>query len=314
MLKFDKIKIVTCLNDIAITEEGSFVKTIEHDKVVTYKYHQERPFLLDIKLDYQENEAVIEFTGKVLGERYPELITLANIKDCFKAINDLGYCRIDIDATLEHAEVVKCDVTSDIDCDDVPALCTYMRSHVVNYNQYRCTQLKNGNLVIEKNVTTNKYRKRMVVYDKSKEMRRADNKAFVDEHNLCGAFDNKVRFEVNLNSKSQICKSLGIDNTSLLAVLSSTANPIYAFVTQAIEDKAEDVHYSNFKEYCSALVLRDCDYDLAKVEARLRGLYGPGRSIPKMMEKYRVLLDNNGGSKGRNLFQAAINQLGNVLN
>lgn len=309
MLKFDKIKIVTDIQDITIIDPSSFEATLENGKVKAQKYHQEVPSLLNVKVDYVENEAVLEFTGKVLGERYPELITINTIRDCFEAINQLGFCCIDIDAILEHADVVKCDVTCDINCGDIQSLCSYMRMHITNYSLYRCALLRNGNMVIEKNVTSDKCKKRMVIYDKGKEMNKAINKDFVEANHLEGAFDGKCRFEINLNSKQQIRDSLNVSNTKLMTVLAATANPISEFVSQVVTSQSSDVKCSSFKEYYQTLILKDCDYDLAKVEARLRSLYGAGRSIPKMMQVYRDLLDKNNGKEENELFLAATEQL-----
>ena len=184
-----------------------------------------------------------------------------------------------------------------------------MRMHITNYSLYRCALLRNGNMVIEKNVTSDKCKKRMVVYDKGKEMSKAINREFVEANHLEGAFDGKCRFEINLNTKQQIRDSLDIPDTKLLTVLAASANPISDFVSQVVASKSVDAKCSNYKEYCHTLILKDCDYDLAKVEARLRSLYGAGRSIPKVMQPYRDLLDKNNGKEGDNLFLAAIEQL-----
>lgn len=308
MLTFDKIKLVTTLSDITINDKSVFVSTVENETITALKYHQDKPYLLNIKIDYTSREVVIEFTGKVLGRRYKELISIKTIRDCFSTINDLGFCTIDIDSVLGHAEVVQCDVTSDVDCDNVPQLCSYIRSHISNYNQFKCSLLWNGNLTIERNVTTKKYKRRMVIYDKALEMAKKKNRAFVEANEIQGDFDGKCRLEVNLNSKRQIRDNLGISDNNIMTVLSATLNPIRSFLSEAIRDTSPE-DYSDRKTYFTYLVLRDCDYDLAKVEAKMRELYRKGTNISMVMQPYRDMYDRMDKTTRESSFQSIVNQL-----
>ncbi len=78
-----------------------------------------------------------------------------------------------IDAIDVVNEVVSCDVAKDVQCSDVRKVQSYIRSHISNYNKYVCRALKNGNVVLEKNVTTRKNKKRMTIYDKEQEMKKS---------------------------------------------------------------------------------------------------------------------------------------------
>ena len=62
MITFDKIKLVADISAVERFDETRFEKT-EKDGKYTYNYYQETPCLLVIKVDYRENEVVIEFTG-----------------------------------------------------------------------------------------------------------------------------------------------------------------------------------------------------------------------------------------------------------
>ena len=113
MILFDKLKLICSLDIVENINEQEF-QTIAKDGCVTsYKYQQDQPFYLLIRKDFLHNESVIEFTGKVLLDRYPELINLYNIRFCIEQINRLGLCEIDTDRLLETAIVAKCDVTTD---------------------------------------------------------------------------------------------------------------------------------------------------------------------------------------------------------
>ena len=236
MITFDKLKIVADIQAIKVCDETRF-ELIEKDGIVcSLKYYQEHPFLLMIKVDYECREVVIEFSGKILGKDYPKLISKDTILQCFRAIDALGLCKIDIDAMMD-ADVVKCDVTKDIPVADVPQVTDYIRSHICNYQRFVCRKLKNGNVVVEKNVVSKKTKKRMTIYDKGNEMRRSANRPFVEKYGLEDAFSGMCRFELNLDSKEQIRKSLRIADTKLMTVLSSDADPISDFLDDVVEPR-----------------------------------------------------------------------------
>ena len=91
MITLDKIKIISTLDKIEIIDNTCFQTIIKNDIVVEQKYTAISPFLLYIELDYLENELVIEFTGKILLDRYNELINKDNFKHCLEHVNLLGF-------------------------------------------------------------------------------------------------------------------------------------------------------------------------------------------------------------------------------
>ena len=290
MITFDKLKIVADIQAIKVCDETRF-ELIEKDGIVCLlKYYQEHPFLLMIKVDYECREVVIEFCGKILGKDYPKLISKDTILQCFRAIDALGFCKIDVDAMMD-ADVVKCDVTKDIPVADVPQVTNYIHSHIRNYQLYVCRKLRNGNVVVEKNVVSKKTKKRMTIYDKGNEMRRSANRPFVEKYGLEDAFSGMCRFELNLDSKEQIRKSLRIADTKLMTVLSSDADPISDFLDDVVEPR-ETVPMTDKKSYMTMLVLKDCDFDLEKVEAKMRIFYpSKGTSISRVMEPYKAMME-----------------------
>ena len=308
MITFDKLKLVADISAVVGFDEGQFEKT-EKNGFCTFKHYQEVPYLLAIKIDYPEKEVVLEFTGKVLGSDYPKLISMDTIQQCFQAINSLGIITLDIDAMMD-AEVVKCDVTKDIRFDDIPSLTNYVRQHISNYHRYVCRRLRNNNLVVEKNVTSRKTKKRMTIYDKGKEMLKVENRRFSEAYGLEGAFDGICRFELNLNTKEQIRNSLAIGSTKLQEVLSSNANPIADFLDDVIEDDVLPSSMTDRKTYVTMLILKDCDYDLEKVEAKMRQLYpSRGSNISTIMKPYRQMMEQLNSSKESNLWENVRQQI-----
>ena len=308
MITFDKLKIVADIQAIEVCDETRF-EFIEKDGIVSsLKYYQEHPFLLMIKVDYESKEVVIEFCGKILGKDYPKLISKDTILQCFRAIDALGFCKIDVDAMMD-ADVVKCDVTKDIPVADVSQVTDYIHSHIRNYQLYLCRKLRNGNVVVEKNVVSKKTKKRMTIYDKGNEMRRSANRPFVEEYGLEDAFSGMCRFELNLDSKEQIRKSLCIADTKLMTVLSSDMDPISDFLDDVVEPR-ETVPMTDKKSYVTMLVLKDCDFDLEKVEAKMRILYpSKGTSIGRVMEPYKVMMEQISGQQGAEVWEDVLRKL-----
>ena len=309
MLKFDKIKLVTNVEDIEILDERQFNVTCIGDKISAMKFYQEIPYLMNIKIDFEAAEVVIEFTGKILKSDYKKLISLETIHQCFDNINEMGFCHINVDAVLNHAQIVKCDVTKDITGIDTPQLTSYIRSNLSNYQQYQCRKLRNGNLTIEKNVTTTKTMKRITIYDKGKEMNKASNIRFSQDYGITDNFDGVCRLEMNLNSKQQIRTALGISDTNIMTVLSAKANPILDFMQELVSIPQSDIQVSDKKTYLAMLVLKDNDYDLAKVEAKMREFHPRGTSISKIMETYRSILAQNSDPQPFNNYQTLIEKL-----
>ena len=125
MITLDRLKLVASIDSISILDTSAFETNIKDGQLCSLNFYQQTPFLLRIKIDYVERELVVEFTGKVLLGDYPKLISEETIEQCFLNINALGFCKFDIDKMME-SDVVSCDVTKDIECDDVPQLCTYI--------------------------------------------------------------------------------------------------------------------------------------------------------------------------------------------
>ena len=303
MITLDKIKIVSHISNIELLDENRFKKVIREGRIIERKYYEEK-YLLDITINYEKDELVLEFTGKILEEGYPQLISLRTIGKCFENINSLGLCLIDVEGMMD-SDVVKCDITKDIAVENVPALTKFIRNHNKNYLTILCRKMKNGNMTIEKNVTGKKYKKRMVVYDKGKEMRNADNKQFVQDNGLEGYFDGLCRFELNLNSKEQIRKSLGITNTKLKTVLGAETNPILDFIDEVVKAEIPTTIMTDKKAYITNLVLQDCDYDLERVQAKMREFYpSKGTNMKKVMEPYRLMMEKVEQTDGQEYWNA----------
>lgn len=74
-----------------------------------------------------------------------------------------------------------------------------------------------------------------------------------------------------------------------MEVLRSRRNPIEDFLGDVIQEDTEANVQDTWKAYWQTLVLKDCAFDLARVEAKLREYKGGG--ISKALQPFRELMD-----------------------
>lgn len=293
MLKFDKMKLVTKIDYINDIDYGKFVLNSREDNILYYKYQQERPFYLMAMVNHQHNELILEFTGKILLDNYTNLIDIYTAKDCLSQINRLGICHLDVDSIMQNCNVVKCDVTKDIECKQMQDIITNVRQNLSNYKKWITRPYQKEGISIENVVKTPRYKKRLIIYDKAKELQSTDNRHFLNavsnSDEILSYFNNKIRFELNINTMDQIRNLLNIPNNNLLAVLASKANPILSVIDEAIKYNDCQNRTMNLREYEHCLLLKDCNYDMSAVEARVRTLSAKTTSITRVMKIYKDL-------------------------
>lgn len=290
MLKFDKMKIISRIEDISNIDESVFISNIQGDNLLYYKYHQSKPFQLLIMVNYTNQELVLEFTGKILLNNYKDLINMNTIRQCLDEINRIGICTLNVDGIVLYSYVAKCDVTKDVEVGSFSTLFSQIRQTLSNYRQWICRSYANG-VVVENTVKTPRYKKRLVIYEKEHELQKATNVDFLNvvtnRDELLGSFKNTIRFELNINTMSQIRSMLRIENTSLMAVLLSAANPILDVVNQAIKEFVPSCKpCGRLKDYERSLLLKECGYDLVAVEAKIRELISKNTSLKNVMLPY----------------------------
>ena len=131
------------------------------------------------------------------------------------------------------------------------------------------------------------------IYDKGKEINKISNKSFVDSLKnsrfVTEYFDNIVRFELNLNAMYQIRQLLNIPNNNLINVLRASTNPILTVIDEAVKYVPQQHKAQTLRDYEHELLFKDCDYDMIKVEAKVRALSSKNTSIRRMMQPYKEL-------------------------
>ena len=284
------MKLICPLDIVENVNERVFQTIVRDGLLTSYKYHQDTPFYLLIRKDFIHNESVIEFTGKILSDRYPELINRDNIRYCIEQINRLGICEIDTERLLHTAKVAKCDVTKDVTSTEIKEIITQTKQDLSNYDKWEVEKYPNG-ICLRNKVTTDRYKKRVCIYNKGKELKQQTNSSFLQSlhqsKRLLDYFQDKVRFELNIGTMVQVKRLLKIDDNSLIKVLNSTANPILSVIDEAVKKCTDSRQHTDFKDYVNSLILADNHNDLAELEAKVRALTPKGTIIKRKMKPYR---------------------------
>ncbi len=290
MLQFDRMKLICPLDVVENVNERDFQTIVRDGQLTSYKYHQDTPFYLLIRKDFIHSECIIEFTGKILSDRYPELINLKNIRYCIEKINALGICEIDTERLLQSAKVAKCDVTRDVVSTEFENIKSQIKQSLSNYDKWEVEKYPNG-ICLRNKVTTDRCKKRICIYNKDKELKQQTNSLFLrslhQPQRLLDYFHGKVRFELNIGTMVQVKRLLKIDDNSLIEVLNSTANPLLSVIDEALKKHIDSRQHTDFKDYVNSLILADNHNDLAELEAKIRALTPKGTVIKRKMQPYR---------------------------
>lgn len=290
MLQYDKLKLICPFDVVENVNERVFQTIVRDGQLTSYKYHQDTPFYLLIRKDFINNESVVEFTGKILLDRYPELINRDNIRYCIEQINRLGICEIDTDRLFQTAIVAKCDITKDIPSTQIKDIISQTKQNLSNYDKWEVEKYSNG-ICIRNKVTTDRYKKRVCIYNKERELSAQSNTTFLNAvknpSTLLDYFNGKVRFELNIGTMEQVRRYLQITDNSLNKVLTSTANPILSVLDEALKKDTDTKQHTIFKDYVYSLILADNNNDLAELEAKVRALSPKGTIIKRKMKPYR---------------------------
>lgn len=292
MIKFDKMKLVTDIRNISHIDKAAFTQTYKDGELSNCKYEQKRPFHLSIVANQKQRELTVEFSGKILLDAYPDLINKTNIRKCLEQVNSIGVCVLDVEAFLCDSHVVKCDVTKDITHSDIKGVISDIELNLSNRKKWVAKDYRGG-LTVENVVSTPRCKKRLTVYDKRKELEKADNADFLstvkDKDTLLSYFADKVRFELNINTMAQIRSLLNIPDTKLQTVLNATANPILAVIDKAVRYEKPKVKPQSLRDYERMLLIKECGNDMAEVEAKVRSFSSHNTSITRAMRPFREL-------------------------
>ena len=161
LIKCDTIKIRTNYKylleeKIAFNITNNATKNIEIGRWYNTKYNPSIPYDVYIATNYIHQTLEIEFSSKILLERYPELISKDTIRQCLENLNKLGICTIDIDGVLNNGWVIKADVTKDVDLRLTDEVLNALNQNVANYRRFKWTHYDHKGITFTKDVVYGK--------------------------------------------------------------------------------------------------------------------------------------------------------------
>lgn len=307
MIKFDRIKLLTKAN--YFYELNPDLVKINKDyetNIETFMIKQAKPYNLFIQIKPAMNEAIIEFSSKVLLDDYPKLISWETINQCLENIRDKHFCKLEINEIINDSDMMSGDITNDIDgiylpSDFRPILMAFIR----HLNKYHIQKYGNSGYTIDKEVTSGSAKLRLTIYNKHKELLKATNRKFINSlanpDLLMSYFSDKYRIETNVMTLDHLRQYCETSDTSLVNILTSKANPLLKiFDIVFVEDvQANDYpennissifDYTKINQIRTALVMKECGNDLEKVLVLMKGCYSPNSNFRKIMSPYKTFI------------------------
>lgn len=292
MITFDKLKLVSTADNIDVL--NGFEVSTQNNQIVRQRFKIASPCLVEMVINTISNELTIEFTAKLLKRNYPLLISANTIRTCLEAINRLGVCVLNIEAIMNDAYVVKCDVTKDVAGIELSNLKDYISTHIANHNQWTMRPVRNNdNVILEKNVVTSRNKRRLSIYNKEEEMRKATNKDFLAwaGEELKDSFKGITRFELSLTTCAAIRSVLMIEDTCLETVLNADANPIADLLDSALrKDTCFTSTITTLSQFDKQTTLAYYNWDIEAIEKNARIIY-KDRYHRNKLEPYQRLID-----------------------
>lgn len=264
----------------------------EQGRYFNSKHYQHIPYNLYIATNNYHQSLEIEFSSKILKERYPELINKDNIRQCLENINKLDICTIDVDGILNHGWIIKADITKDVDLKLTEEILDALNNNVGNYRRFKWQHYSGKGITFTKDTKYNK--EEIKIYDKYQELLRHSRK-FVDtlenRKDVMDYFYGKVRFEITLKGESQITEQLGV-GTGIKEFFNAIDCTIRQQFNKVFNCSALELDTSNcngYEEWAMAQILDKYNGDLKQIEQSIRYKYNSRGGLTKRMDKFKLI-------------------------
>ena len=292
MNRFDKLKLlITSRNLIKEIDLRDYDTHTKGGHTIRQSLKKSTPYHLYVEINHEKNSVILEFTSKILTVDAYKLISSETIHQCLDKIKQIAKIDFDNEEILNQADVCACHITLDteIDC-PLKELQESIRKET-NYAKWEVDARNNGNIIVESKAKTGRYRLRMTIYNKHRELMLAKNKEF---RNLIGKegmehYKNTVRIELTANSKHLIRKLLNIPHTTLATVLQSKEDTVYD-TYRKIFAKIPDrpLNIKPYKYFQIRSILERYNNDLSVIERHIR--IATGRTPrTQIMNEYRLV-------------------------
>ncbi|MCU0396784.1 MAG: hypothetical protein MUC73_01645 [Cyclobacteriaceae bacterium] len=265
-------------------------------------YSSKTPYLLVIRVNPDTNWASIEFSGKVLLDNYPKLISGDTIAECLSRINDLGICQLSIDSIIHDSTVNKLDVTVDVDFPMNESIKTLLSMAVIDPKKWEAKIKKKNGVDIKKDVKSDSdFKERLIFYDKGDELHRSPNRPFLhalkNPQQVLDFFRGKTRIEYNLTSGVMIRKILEIDSLQLMDVLNSKTQVLVKVCNTIFDRSLIDVKegklgfmlFDTIQDYYQNLLLEKHKDDEKEVELVFKHFYSEKSNFRRKRMRLRQI-------------------------
>jgi hypothetical protein len=224
---------------------------------------------------------VIEFSAKVLRERYHELISIGNIEEVIACVNGVGAFTLDANRFLDQAEVCRFDCTTDLHVTgDVGDYLQSLRVYGALLWNWETTPYKRTGFVFKKKVSS--YHERVLFYDKYTEVIKDKYREVLNPDR----FENVIRVETNHTDLKHIRKRFNLNSGAvrLMEVLASKENVNLKLFTSIVDSPdivearkrfdllrsgGEQLKYIEKRKGMEGII-RDCNYDMLLIRLFLR--------------------------------------------
>ncbi len=256
------------------------------------------PFNLYVAVSQPKQTLTLEFSSKILKERYPLLISRKTIRECLENLNQLGICTVDVDGILETGCITSMDVTTDVPFDLSDEVLDCLNEQVDGYRRFKWKHYENEGIEFVRDVKSRDCKECIKFYRKGKEIKSFANRDFVksityeQQSALEDYFADKTRVEMSLNTQRKIKEYFNVGNTYISEILNSTANPLQRQFDKVFEpDKPrESIHAcKDYDTFAMQAILAAYNGDLKRIEQKLKGLYDSRSGCKKRMDKIEAL-------------------------
>lgn len=267
-------------------------KNIEQGRYFNSKHYSSIPYNLYIATNNYHQSLEIEFSSKVLKERYPELINRDTIRQCLSNTNNLDICTLDVDGIINHGWVIGADITADVDLMLTDRVLNALNQNVGNYRRFQWTHYDGKGITFTKNTIYDK--EEIKVYNKYKELL-SHSRKFIDSlenrNDIMDYFYGKTRFEITLKGEKQIRERLGVGTgiKDFFNAIDSAVREQFDRVFNASIPILDTTQCNGYEEWAMAHLLDSYNGDLRQIEQSLRqeSVYNSRNGLSERMKKFQ---------------------------
>jgi hypothetical protein len=302
MVSLDSVKLEIPVEFLKFYKEDSFYNKVISDNEKNFKFSDDDILkddkkivgLKTIEIKKLHKVIHIETSGKILKKKYYEGLTINTIDEYFDLINATNLIVIDKKA-IDYAKVLRCDVVNNLKVSNninkylnSLSLCAFNHNYLVsNYA---------GGVVFTKQVKS--YKRRMIFYDKYKEIKKDKEVSKLLRLKDIEIFKNVLRCEQNLTSFKTIRQAFKVDDIKLIDILQSKEKINYNTFNEITNERSLTMYdFKSFKDverfFVAYMLCQDFNYDFKEIKNFLMHYLSKSQTYKKlkMIKEYAKRLD-----------------------